>query len=270
MHLPPDGSRTGRAMAGRSRVTQMRTLRLSFLNRDVLFPTGRRFHFGIGAAREFCFPVCMKKLFRRMFLAALLAGVLSVPAWAQSRIATVDLRKLFDGYWKTKQADAALKDRAADLDKEYKGLSEDYQKLKEDYQKLLADANDQAVSAEERDKRKRLADSKLKSIKETEDTVLQFQRQARTTLDEQRRRMRDNILTEIRTVVNAKAKSAGFSLVVDTAAESANGTPVVLFTNGENELTEGVLSQLNAGAPVELPKPADKKQDEPKQDEKKK
>jgi outer membrane protein len=211
----------------------------------------------------------MKKLFRRMLLATLLAGVLTVPAWAQTRVATVDLRKLFDGYWKTKQADAALKERAADLDKEYKGLREDYQKLKEEYQKLLTDANDQAVSAEERDKRKQLAEAKLKNIKDTEETVVQFERQARTTLDEQRRRMRDNILNEIRTVANGKARSAGYPLVLDSSAESGNGTPVVLFTNGENDLTESVLTQLNAGAPVETPKPAEKKPEESKKDEKK-
>jgi outer membrane protein len=210
----------------------------------------------------------MKNLFRKMFLAVLLGGVLTGSAWAQTRIATVDLRKLFDGYWKTKQADSALKDRASDLDKEYKGLREDYQKLKEEYQKLLADANNQALSVEERDKRKQAAEAKLKSIKDTEDTVVQFERQARTTLDEQRRRMRDNILTEVRTVVNARAKSAGFALVVDTAAESNNGTPIVVYTSGENDLTDGVLTQLNAGAPVELPKPAEKKKDEPKKDEK--
>ena len=204
-----------------------------------------------------------------MLLAAVLAGVLTGSAWAQSRIATVDLRKLFDGYWKTKQADAALKERAADLDKEYKGLREDYQKSKEEYQKLLAGANDQAVAAEERDKRKQAAEAKLKNIKESEEAVVQFERQARTTLDEQKRRMRDNIVNEIRTVVNAKAKSAGFALVVDTTAESNNGTPVVMFTSGENNMTEDVLSQLNAGAPAETPKPAEKQKEEPKKDGKK-
>jgi outer membrane protein len=204
-----------------------------------------------------------------MLLAALLAGVLTGPAWAQTRIATVDLRKLFDGYWKTKQADAALKERAADLDKEYKGLRDDYQKSKEEYQKLLVSANDQAVAAEERDKRKQAAEAKLKNIKETEEAVVQFERQARTTLDEQKRRMRDNIVSEIRTVVNAKAKSAGFALVVDTTAESVNGTPVVMFTSGENNLTDEVLSQLNVGAPAETAKPAEKKKEEPKKEGKK-
>jgi len=204
-----------------------------------------------------------------MFFAALLTGLLTGSAWAQTRIATVDLRKLFDGYWKTKQADGALKERAADLDKEYKGLRDDYQKLKDEYQKLLADANNQALAAEERDKRKQAAEGKLKNIKDHEETVVQFERQARTTLDEQRRRMRDNLLGEIRTVVNGKAKAGGFALVVDTAAETANGTPVIVFAGGESDLTSGVLEQLNAGAPLETAKPAEKKE-EPKKEEKKK
>ena len=85
---------------------------------------------------------------------------------------------------------------------------------------------------------------------------MQFEKQARTTLDEQRRRMRDNILVEIRNLVNAKAKSAGYTLVIDSAAETGNNTPVVLYTNGENDLTQNILEQLNLGAPAEIAKPA--------------
>jgi outer membrane protein len=214
----------------------------------------------------------MKNWLRTLFPGLLLISLLSSPALAQSRIATIDLRKVFDGYWKTKQADAALKDRAADMEKEHKNMLEDWKKAKEDYQGLLAGANDQAVSAEERDKRKKAAEDKLKYIKETEDTITQYERQARSTLDEQRKRMRDNILGEIRNVLNAKAKAERFSLVIDTASESFNNTPIILYTNNENDLTENILSQLNAGAPVETAKPDEKKEVKPeeKKSEKKK
>ena len=215
------------------------------------------------------FLLFMKNRLRILIAGLLLISALGPSALAQGRIATIDLRKVFDGYWKTKQADAALKDRAADMEKEHKNMLEDWKKAKEDYQGLLNSANDQAVSSEERDKRKRSAEDKLKFIKETEETITQYERQARATLDEQRKRMRDNILGEIRNVLNAKAKSSNFSLVLDTASESANNTPIVLFTNNENDMTETVLSQLNAGAPVDIPKP-DEKKDEKKKDEKKK
>src|SRR5260370_31565620 len=203
----------------------------------------------------------MKNWLRRIFPAVLLISALGGPAWAQSRIATVDLRKVFDNYWKTKQADAALKDRAADMEKEHKNMLDDWKKAKEDYQGLLGSANDQAVSTEEREKRKKSAEEKLKYIKETEDTIAQYERRARSPLDEQKKRMRDNILGEIRTAVNAKAKSSGFSLVFDTAAESANGTPIILFTSNDNDMTETILTQLNAGAPIETHKPEEKKEE---------
>jgi Skp family chaperone for outer membrane proteins len=210
----------------------------------------------------------MKLLLCRTILCSLLLGFGSSSAWAQGRIATIDLRKVFDGYWKTKQADASLKDRAADMEKEHKNMLDDWKKAKDDYQGLLAGANDQAVSNDEREKRKKNAEDKLKYLKDTEDSILQYEKQARTTLEEQKRRMKENILGEIRIILNSKAKSAGYSFVIDTAAESFNNTPVVLFSSNENDLTEAILTQMNSSAPAESPKVEEKK-DEKKTDEKK-
>ena len=186
---------------------------------------------------------------------------MSAPAWGQGRTGTVDLRKLFDNYWKTKQADAALKDRAADIEKEHKTMLDDWKKAKEDYQTLITEANNQTLSLDERDKRKKSAEDKFKQIKESEDAISQYERQARTTLDEQKKRMRDSILEEIRTIIVGKAKAAGYALVFDTVAESANNTPIVIYSNNENDLTEAVLSQLNAGAPADAPKTQEQKAD---------
>jgi outer membrane protein len=215
----------------------------------------------------------MKNCLLKIILTSLLVSALAGTAGAQNRIATVDLRKLFDNYWKTKQADAALKDRAADMEKEHKNMLDDWKKAKEDYQGLLTSANDLAVSTEERERRKKAAEDKLKYIKDTEDTITQYERQARATLDEQRRRMRDNILGEIRKVINAKAKISNYDLVVDTAAESVNNTPVVLFAGTDHDLTSAVLEQLNVGAPADVPAPDQKKEeksDASKKDDKKK
>ena len=63
-------------------------------------------------------------------------------------------------------------------------------------------------------------------------------------------RMRENILGEIKVAVTAKAKAGGYSLVIDAAAETANATTAVVYSSGENDLTDAVLKQLNAGAPI--------------------
>jgi outer membrane protein len=210
----------------------------------------------------------IKRLLGKIIPGLLLLSLLSGSAWAQGRLATVDLRKVFDGYWKTKKADAQLKERAADMEKEHKNMLEDWKKGKEEYQTLLGDANNQVLSPEERDKRKKSAEDKLKQLKELEDTIQQYERQAKTTLDEQRKRMRESIIEELRTALTTKAKAAGYSLVVDTTAESINNTPVVLYSNNENDMTKAVIEQLNASAPIELPT-TEEKTDEKKADKKK-
>jgi Skp family chaperone for outer membrane proteins len=185
------------------------------------------------------------------FLVTILLAAFACTAGAQQgKVGIIDLRKVFDDYHKTKTADARLKDQAADLDKERKAMMEQYQKAADDYKAALDGANDQAVSADEREKRKKTAESKLLDIKKLETDIGQFDRQARSTLEEEQRKLRDRILGEIRGIINTKAKAAGYTLVVDSAAETVNKTPVVMYTNGENDLTAAVLADLNANAPA--------------------
>jgi outer membrane protein len=190
------------------------------------------------------------KFLRAAVLTILLLAFLSVPALAQTKIATVDLRKLFDGYWKTKQAQMVLNDRQAQLTKDAKSMHDDLKKGGDEYQKLLEQANDQAISADERDRRKSATADKLKQLQESKNAIDQFERQAQVTLSEQGQRMRENILTEVKAAVSAQARAAGYSLVIDAAAETANATTAVIYSSGENDLTAAVLKQLNAGAPI--------------------
>ncbi len=198
----------------------------------------------------------MRNKIRKVLVGVFLLSLLGGPVWGQARIATVDLRKVFDNYWKKKQAEAQLKERQTDMQKEDKNLIAEFDRAREEYQTLLNGANEPALSTEERDKRKKAAEEDLVKLKEMQGNLEQFDRQARTTLGEKQRRMRDNILVEIKEVVKAKAKAGNFTFVIDTAAESANNTPVLLYYSGENDLTDDVLKQLNLNAPAETPKPS--------------
>jgi len=205
----------------------------------------------------------MKNLFCKILAAMVLISVTSTSAWAQGRIVTINLQKVFEKYWKTKQAELELKSRADDMEKEHKNMLNDWTKAREDHQHLLSAANDQSASADEREKSKKAADAKLKYLKDTEESILQYEKQARTTLDEQKRRTIDKILAEIRTLVAEQAKSSGGAVVIDTSAESANHTPIVLFTTKEEDMTDKVIFTLNSTAPPENAKPEEAKSDAP-------
>jgi Skp family chaperone for outer membrane proteins len=185
--------------------------------------------------------------------------VASASAHAQVKMGIVDLRKVFDGYYKTREADTKIKGEAAELEKTAKGMLEDYRKFNEDYKGLVEAAGDSAISTDEKQKRRKAAEDKLLEIRNLEQQVQQYQRQSEATLLEKRKRMRDQILREIRETIVAKSKAAGYTFVMDVAADSVNQTPIVLYTNGENDMTEDLLRQLNANAPAGSLPVSDKK-----------
>jgi Skp family chaperone for outer membrane proteins len=196
----------------------------------------------------------MKNLLSKFIPVFLFMSLLSGSACAQGKFATVDLKKLFEKYYKKQQAQVVIDDKKSDLEKEIKSMLNEYDKTNSVYQKLLGDAQDPVLSAEERDKRKKSAEQAFKQLKDLEDAIRKFQRTAESNLDEQRTRLIDNIVTEIRTVVTAKAKLAGYAFVFDTSATSFNRTPVVLYSDNQNDITDAILGELNRGAPTDLPK----------------
>jgi outer membrane protein len=177
----------------------------------------------------------------------------SIPALAQSKIATVDLKKLFDNYYKTKLATATIQERATELDKTYAEMAANFKKHSDDYQTLLESAHDQAVSQDERDRRGLAAQDDAKRLEDEKAAIQQFEREAQVQIADKRDRMRENILAEIKKTVADKAKAAGDTLVVDTAAETVNGTPTIVYNADDNDLTDDVLKALNADAPPDLP-----------------
>ncbi len=199
----------------------------------------------------------MRTLLKKLIPALIL--LIGTSAFAEYRIATVDLGRVFTNYWKTKQAQTVIDEQKSDIEKKGREMLTTFNKTKDDYQKMMDAVNDPTVSATERDKRKKAAEDKLKDIKEQEDTLSQFDRGSRASLEEQLKRTRDNIVGDIRIAVSAKAKTDGYSMVIDTAAQSVNGTPVILYNvTGDNDITEAVIKQINMGAPADMPKMNDK------------
>ncbi len=206
----------------------------------------------------------MKPIFRKTVAAIGIFSLFICAAHAQPKIALIDLKKVFDSYYKTKQADANIKDEATDLEKQRQEMLADFKKGEADWKKLIDKSNDQAITAEERASSKQSAEKQLVELKGLEQTVARFEQSSRAKLEEKMRRKRDAILQEIRDIISSKAKAAGYTMVLDSAAMSRNDTPVLMYSSGENDITDSVLNQLNASAP-----PLSKTEEKPKAVEKK-
>jgi len=191
----------------------------------------------------------MKNL-RLTILTVVLLAATAFSGAAQTKLATVDMKKVFNGYWKTKQATAALENRKTELRKEVKDMADNLEKAQADYKALADQANDLAISQEERDKRRLAAADKAKEITTSKTALDQFERQADAQLGDQSQRMSGNLVTEIQKAVADKAKASGYTIVVNSA-----NTEAFIYVSTDADLTESVLAQLNAGAPIDVTKP---------------
>ena len=191
----------------------------------------------------------MKNL-RITFLTVALLGAMTLAATAQTKIATVDMKKLFNGYWKTPQAQTVLENRKLDLRKEIKEMADGLEKAHADYKKLLDQANDQALSQDERDKCKQSAADKAKEINNNKIAIEQFQRQAESQLADQSQRMSGGLVTDIQKAIADQAKAGGYTLVFNSATSE-----MLVYSDTKEDITTPVLKQLNAGKPIDVTKP---------------
>ena len=173
----------------------------------------------------------------------------AVVAQEPVKIATVDLLKAFDSYWKTKLSNDQLKERGAAFDKARVGMIDDLDLLREEYTRLNVSAQDPANSDETRSGDLKKAQEKLTEYKRLEQQIIEFNKNAQKTLGDQTRRLRKGRLGEIQEVISVKAKELGYDLVIDSSQDVLlPRTPTVLYTNGKNDITTVIIDILNEDA----------------------
>lgn len=209
-------------------------------------------------------PTQLQRNPARNLLATLALAGLTAIASAQpaQKIAVVDMGKLFNNFYKTKQAGSTLEERRQDILKVQKGLYDDYQKAQEEFNKLKDGIKDPSISKEESAKREKAATSKLEEVKEMEANIRKYTGSAEESFGQQKVRMKQKMIGEIREVIEAKAKADGYALVLDSVGVSMNEAPVVLYNNGQNDITEDVLKKLNENAPA-MPAKSEETKDKP-------
>jgi Skp family chaperone for outer membrane proteins len=132
------------------------------------------------------------------------------------------------------------------LRKDLKDMADGIEKAQADYKDLLVQANDPAISDTERANRKQKAADKNKEISDHKLAYEQYSRQAESQMQDMIQRMNGNLLTEIQEHVATQAKLGGYDFVLNTTSDA------ILYSKGDNDITSQVLSNLNAGATIDL------------------
>ena len=212
-------------------------------------------------------------------LASLVFGAVSASAQTL-RIGTVDMKKVFENYYKTKDAEARINEARNAAKKEMDDRMDVYNKGVNEVKKMNEEIESPALGKEAKETKSKARDEKVGELNTMQREINEFRTTREKQLQEQSVRMRGGIVDEINKIVEAKVKSENFDVVFDKSGPSLNGVPIVLYSRDAFEFTEEVIKALNKNkgkdepAPAKgdapkaadkpTPKPADKPADKPK------
>ena len=204
------------------------------------------------------------KALKQILPSILLAGNFVVQSdAAEQKIATVDMRKTYSEYWKTKKAVEGLRQQRLNKEQEVKEMVDERGKKIAEHQKMLKQFQDPGLGEAERGRFKKIMERKVVEIREIEQAVQQFERATNTELTNAQQKIVKTIIEEIRGLVSAKAKEKGYTFVLDASAVAPSQL-VVVYSTGQDDLTKEIQEQLEATNPEKAEKKPDKPKPAPK------
>ncbi len=182
---------------------------------------------------------------KQTLIALLLATAILSPARAsaavEQKMATVNVEKIFKGYWRTTVEDKRLKEAVNDVKKRVAAQEKKQTDLLtelQNMQKVLQNPNlNQAALARHRQQ----FEAKRKVFEQSGKTLKMWKASQEKDLMEKDRIATSKIREEILAVISAQAKKGGFTVVVDSKA--------LLFSDADLDITNQVLAQLNVNDP---------------------
>src|SRR5438034_5823328 len=185
----------------------------------------------------------------KKFLSMALAFTLAFPvvAFAQGalKIGTVDMQRAFKECSKTKDAEAKINDAKNAAKKEYDDRAESYKKALDEINTLNKQLDAPALSADPKAQKAKERDDKTANIKNMEREINEFRQTRERQLQEQAMRMRAGTVKEITDIVMEKVKTNNMDLVFDKSGMSLNGVPVLMYSHGNVDFTNDIITVLN-------------------------
>ncbi len=187
----------------------------------------------------------MKKYLSLLLGASLVFTAASASAQSMVKVGSVDMKKVFESYYKTKDAESRINEARNAAKKELDERMETYQKGVAEVGKLNEEINSAALSKDSKDIKSKTRDEKIAELKGMEREIQEFRGTREKQLQEQSARMRQGIVEDIMKIVTGKVTSDNYDLVFDNSGMSLNGVPVVMYAKSSYDFTDEVVTAQN-------------------------
>jgi len=224
------------------------------------------------ASLDFFYPsphpfMTTRSLFHAALAAAAFSTATALPASAQEmKVGIVDMKRVFQEYFKTKDAEKKVNEDKSKAKKELDERSAKYRDLITKWNEIEKVLKDKLVNEELKAQKQKEAQEIISEARALERDMEEFRRRRESQLQEQVMRMRKGLLEDIKSRVEEKAKRDNYDLVFDKSGMSPSGVPFLLHSKDAVDFSTDVITELNKNAPPEEATPA--KAEKPEKDKK--
>jgi outer membrane protein len=198
----------------------------------------------------------MKKSIQSLVAVAAIA-LTSLTAHAQTapKILVVDLAKLFDNHWKTKEQQVKLKADGAKAQDQIAQLQKDGNALVDQFKELDEQSKNPTATAEAKAKAQADAQKLYDQIQQKRSELNSFAQNTQSTLRQRFETFKTLMIEEITKVAVDIAKKKGATFLFDKSGPTLVGVSNVLYFDPSLDITDEVMAELNKDRPAVTPTP---------------
>ena len=187
----------------------------------------------------------MKKF---ILLLVIIAGVLSPLSAGESKIAVVDLEKVFREYYKSKIAEDMIRRQTGVYQNYLERLLRELKDAQTKASNANADAQNIGLSAEERQKAEKAVAEAIRIVSEKRAEIELYRSGRARDIKKLEDEKRSEIMNDISAELKKRAAAGGYSYVFDSSGKTTNNQSALLVFPESHDLTREVISNLNRRA----------------------
>jgi outer membrane protein len=192
----------------------------------------------------------MKSLKSLVAVAAIAVTALSATAQTAPKILTVDLAKLFDNHWKTKEQMAKLQADEAKAQDQLAAITKDGNALVEQFKEADEQSKNPTATADAKAKAQAEAQKLYDQIQAKRQEQNQFVQSTRNAIQQRSQTFKTMMVDDLTTLAVGIAKAKGATILIDKSGPTMSGVSAILYADPSLDITDEVAAKINADRPA--------------------
>ncbi len=182
---------------------------------------------------------------KKVSLLASVMVVAAVSAFADVKLATVDMEEVILSHPQTEENKARLMEMQKDFEGQRDVLREKIKGLLENYKTIAKEAGNEALSEMARNKKINEARDLEQTIKQNEGDLRKLVNDLQRKLQEKELLLFENVMSDVKFAIMGIVKDGSYDLIVDKSAMRAGApVPVIMYAKDGLDVTDRVIKAI--------------------------